>query len=264
MREIQKSVYDQAMSQTSLQKSSNALFSAAKRLKLAPEWITPWGLMSVQINGIEKYLFMSKTLLNTQISSYLSANKHATRAILGRHGLRNIPYCSPSTLSELASFFETHQPIIGKPTMGQRAEGILLVNEASELPKLPLSGMIYEKYISGPEVRYLVLQGQVIAVQQKIFETEIYSPENSKRVSFPPEEWDLELSEIAKKIARILELGFCAVDFKQDQDKKWFILEVNSAPALWRFEAPDEGPAVAVSELLLKAVIAQFTSPEPS
>jgi len=220
--------------------------------------------MSIQIKGIERYLFMSKTLLNTQISSYLSANKHATRVILDRHGLRNIPYCSPATLNELATFFETHQPIIAKPTMGQRAEGILVINEAAELSHVPLSGMIFEKYISGPEVRYLVLKDQVIAVQQKVFETEIYSPENSKRVSFPPEEWNLELSQVAKKVANILELGFCAVDFKQDQDKKWYLLEVNSAPALWRFEEPDEGPAVAVSELLLKAIVKATYHHKPS
>jgi len=261
----EKSVYDRPMSpiaiqtslQTSLQKSTQALFSAAQRLKLRPEWITPWGLMSVHIHGIIKYLFISKTLINTQMSAYLSANKQATRAILALHHLPNIPYSTPTTHAELKDFFSQNHPIVAKPTMGQRAEGVRLIKVPSELAEIDLSGMIFEKYIHGPELRYLVLQGQIIAVQEKVFGGEMYTPENSKRTSVPPEKWNQKLVEMSLKTAEVLGLGFCAVDYKQDEDGKWLVLEVNSAPALWRFEKPDEGPAVPVSELLLKATIAE-------
>lgn len=249
------------MSLSDLQQSTQALFSAAERLELYPKWITPWGLMSVQIHGIEKYLFMSKSLVNTQMGAYLSANKFATRTILGLHNLPNIPYAAPSNLAELQAFFDQHHPIVAKPTMGQHAEGVRLIKSASELANTPLSGQIFEKYIPGRELRYLVLQNRIIAVQEKVFTGEMYRPDGSTRISFPAEQWDAELSRISLKAANILGLGFCAVDFKQgklehDGGEKWYVLEINSAPSLWRFEKPEEGPAVQVSELLLKETIA--------
>lgn len=243
------------MSPSSLENSTKALFAAAEKLNLSPKWLTKWGLLSVQIKGIERYLFMSKSTVNTQISSYLSLNKHATRTILERHGLPNIPYATPQSLGELQHFFDEHQPIVSKPTLGQRAQSVRLIKTASDLANIELKSNIFEKYIEGPEYRYLVLQGKVIAVQQKVFDGELYQPKNSRRISYPQAEWAPQLVDIALKATAALGLGFAAVDFKQNVQGENFVLEVNSAPALWRFESPDEGPAVPVSEMLLTAMI---------
>ncbi len=243
------------MSQTSLGKSSQFLLQAAQKLNLQPKRLTDWGLMSITVNGVEKYICVSKTIVNTQISAYLSGNKSATRVILDRHGLPNIPYLTPQNLEEAEAFFEEYPPIIAKPTMGQRAEGVRLIKTREELTQLDLSPLILEKYIAGPEFRYLVLQNQVIAVQQKLFEGEIYTPNNSRRLSYFPLRWDPQLVDYALLVTKALGLGFAAVDFKIDESERPFVLEVNSAPALWRFEQPDEGPAVPVAEMLLKAVV---------
>ncbi|MBW7943906.1 ATP-grasp domain-containing protein [Patescibacteria group bacterium] len=243
------------MSQTSLEKSSQVLFQAAQKLNLHPRWLTDWGLISITVNGVEKYICMSKTVVNTQISAYLSANKSATRVILERHGLPNIPYLTPPNLEEAEAFFEEHHPLVAKPTMGQRAEGVQLIKTREELRQLDLSSLILEKYIAGPEFRYLVLQNQVIAVQQKLFDGELYAPDDSRRLSYFPLRWDPQLVDYALLVTKVLGLGFAAVDFKIDEWERPFVLEVNSAPALWRFEQPDEGPAVPVAEMLLKAVV---------
>lgn len=256
-----KRVYDLSMSESSLQRSSAVLFAAAEKLQLEPKFATNYGLISVTYKGITKYIYVSKTLVNTQISAYLSTNKHATRTLLGLHNLPNIPYLTPQNSTELLHFFSEHKPIVMKPTMGQRAEGVRLLKtqaEIEELSPVELKGCIFEKYIVGKEVRYVILDNEVIAVQEKIYEGDVYSPTGSRRRALSGPEWKKELIEHALSATKILGLGFSAVDFKVNPQGEIFILEVNSAPALWRFEQPDEGEPTPVALLLLEATMKRW------
>ncbi len=240
---------------TSLQRSSQALFESAQRAQLSPHWLSDYGLMEVTFAGGKKLLFANKSELNSQLAAYLSANKHATRTVLHQYDLPNIPYCTPKTLAELESFFVQYQPVVMKPTMGQRAVGVELIKESESLPRTSFSGQIFEQYIRGKELRYLVLQSQVIAVHEKVFAGEIYQPSASQRVSYPQSSWDDQLVRTAVQACQVLGLEFAAVDFMIKTDGVALILEVNSAPALWRFESPDQGPAIAVCDLLLRATL---------
>lgn len=249
------------MKPSSLQKSTTALFAAAQKLGLSPTLVTNYGLMTVIFKGIEQYLFVSKTIVNTQLAAYLTANKHATRTVLATHNLPNIPFLTPQSLSELAAFFEQHGQIVAKPTLGQRAEGVRMIRHQTELHQYStaeLKNHIFEKYLAGRELRYLVLDDQVIAVQEKVYPGEIYQPGSSTRTSFARSAWDPQLLRDAVKICQVLGLGFGAVDFKVT-DQQYLVLEVNSAPALWRFEEPDQGPSVPVCQLLLEATMKRWT-----
>ncbi len=235
-------------------RSSQALFAAAEKLQLQPRWVTPYGLFVATRNNVALYFFASKTILNSQLASYLSTNKHATRVILEEHHLPNIPFCTPQSMEELETFFDQHHSIVCKPTLGQRAENVLLIKDKKELAKIQFEVNIFEKYIAGPEYRYLVLQGKVIAVHQKT--KELFSPGELQRISFPAKEWDPQLVQYALHACKVIgDLRFAAVDFKVNAQGEAFILEVNSAPAIWRFGAPDKGPAVPVAELLVQATL---------
>jgi hypothetical protein len=72
--------------------TTELLYKSAMRMGLEPSWVIPNGLFAVQIHGSERYINSANSPLNSHVSVSLTRNKHLTRMILQRHGLRNIPF----------------------------------------------------------------------------------------------------------------------------------------------------------------------------
>lgn len=231
------------------------IFSSAKELGLEPEVLTDYGLIAINPNGQERYVFYGTSVLNSQLASHLATNKHATRIILERHNLPNIPYCLPASESESLKFLKKHGKIIAKPTMGRRSRGIRLIEHPVDFKKVNLRTHILEKYIEGHQMRYLVLQNEVIGVHQKVYRAAISRPKQTKRISYAKSKWDKEMVRLSLLAVRALGLNFAAVDFMIDDKARVYILEINQSPSLLRFNFPDEGPPVDLVKILLEATV---------
>lgn len=235
-------------------KTVELLFSCALEMGMKPKWLTKH-LFSVVTPGGEQHVFYTKSILNSHISVILANNKFLTRTLLEQHSLPNIPYCKPSNFDEAKLFLDKHGRVIAKPLHGFGARDINLINQPEEMAHLKFGKYIFEKYILGREMRYLILNGQVIAVHESDYGTSLKASRELKRISYKPEEWNLELTNLTQKIAKVVNLSFAAIDFIVQNDGTIYILEVNCAPGLKWFHSPSSGPAVNVANLFLQAVL---------
>lgn len=240
-------------------KSAGLLFQSAETLGLKPEWITSYGLFSIKIGSKECYIFYGISELNSELACYLARNKHATRKLLDKHNLPNMPYCLPENYEELAEFFKQNNPIILKPTLGSRSRGVKLVRSSARLKIIKYKDKICEKYINGEEFRLIVIKNKIVAVQKRVPIGKINRPGKSTRINYNKSDWNKTLCELAVKAARALNLNYCAVDIIVDDKDKPFILEINTSPGMYYFEYPHKGPVVPISELYLNAVIKLHT-----
>jgi len=238
--------------------TAELLFRCAEQMGLQPAWIASNGLFVITCNGREHYINFARSPLNTHTNASLSRNKHATRLILERNGLPNIPFLKPQTIGEAEEFLRTHAKIIAKPASGSGAHDIHIITHPAELKQLHIKNYILEKYIAGKEMRYLVLQGRVIGVHQSEYGTSIDEHRALKRISYPKSKWDKTLAELAVKVSAALGLQFVAVDYLVNSEG-YSVLEVNTAPGLKWFHAPSSGPVVDVARQFLEAVVANAT-----
>jgi glutathione synthase/RimK-type ligase-like ATP-grasp enzyme len=235
------------------------LFSKAVELGLSPRMLTDYGLISITVDGREHYVFHSKSILNSQLSSYLASNKHATRVILDEHKLPNIPYCLPASRQDALQFFNEYKPVILKPTHGMRSQEVKLILTEHELTQNNISHSILEQYIEGAEERYLILNGKIVAVRRKRYDGAIGNRSLVERASLEQPEWDLDRSRIALSATSAIGLSYAAVDFIVT-DNTHYILEVNSAPSALFLRNPPEGPSIDLAKMLLEATVDRIRS----
>jgi D-alanine-D-alanine ligase-like ATP-grasp enzyme len=237
-------------------KSAQAMFAAAHKLGLDPKWLNSRGLFSVTVNDREQYLYNSFTGLNSQLSGALTKNKESTRILLSRHDMPTIPYLIPTSITDIEDFLAAYAEIVIKPVLGKPKWAMRVTNrDELEILKGKTRDLIVEKFIAGKEVRYLVLKDRIIAVHETQSPDLIHLDTSEiRRISYPSERWNDELSQMSRKIAHIFDLSFCAVDFLVNPEGVPCILEINSCPGIWRFEEPDEGPTIALSGMLLKEI----------
>lgn len=240
------------------QKRMELLLSTAESMGLNPKVLTDYGLVSIEVHGTERYVPYKASNPNDQLASWLAQNKHASRVIFEKHGLPNIPFCIPVNTSEAKNFLSEHGQIIVKPLKGSKSQGIHLVSTEDELSTLDLSDCILEKFIKGQEVRFLVVDGEVKAVHHKVYESDINDPNTVQRVSLEKEVWDKRLADVAVKAAAAIGLSFTAVDFMVTEDGDAYILEINSAPGIDRFQEPNEGPSVDMMRMYLEQIIRNY------
>ncbi len=209
----------------------------------------------MSIAGQEKYVSSSQSALSSHLGSSLAKNKYATRLILARHGHPNIPFARPQTLSDATEFLAEHTKIIAKPIRGAGSRDIHIIDSAAQLKTIKLENVILEKYISGVEMRYLVLNDEVIAVHRSEYGTSVAADRALQRFSYPEHEWDQSLVQSSLHIARVLGLSFGAIDYMVDESGKAYVLEANSTPGLKWFHAPTAGPPVDVARMFLQALV---------
>ncbi len=235
--------------------TTKLLFRSAHKMGLQPSWVVPEGLFVVATPKGERYIAINGSNLNSHISSSLSRNKYHTRLILERNDMPNIPFARGASLPQAIAFLEQYKTIIVKPLDGSGSKNIHIVNSVEQLTSLDLSGCILEQYIPGVEMRYLVLNGAVIAVHESKYGDSVDKDRYLERVSYDAATWDPELDRMAVDISEVLGLTFSAVDYIIDSNGNAFVLEVNSRPGLKWFLDPSEGPSVDVATLFLQAML---------
>lgn len=235
--------------------SVELLFIESEAIGLDPQWVADKVLFSVTLNNVTHYIGNSKSNANSQKSSSMVQNKYFSRLILQDKGLPNIPFLQTSHLDEASSFLNKHQTIIAKPLLGWGSKDIHIISDSKDLANLDLDKYLFEKYILGREMRYLILNGKVIAVHQSDYGLSVDADRYLERISYPIELWNEELVDKALEISEIFNLQFSAVDFLIDEDENWHILEVNTTPGLKWFHSPTSGPIVNVAKKLMNALI---------
>lgn len=235
--------------------TAGLLFSRAQQMGLQPSWVTRNGLFVMNTDEGEQYVNASHFPLNSHVSASLASNKFLTRRILERHHLPNIPYTRPKILQDAISFLHEHGTIIVKPVRGSGARDIRIVSSPEQLDGIDFRAYIFEKYIVGTEMRYLVLNSTVIGVYESAYGTSVAAGRPLQCLSYPRNRWDPALMTLATRITDILGLRFAAVDFLVNAQSGFVILEVNSAPDLKWFHAPTSGPAVDVAGMFLAALL---------
>ena len=235
--------------------TAELLYRQAKHMGLQPSWIMSDGLFAIATPDGEKYINIARSPLNSHVSTSLVINKHITRLILARHNLPNIPFARPQTLAEAEAFLKEHTTIIVKPVAGAGAQDIRIVTSMDELEGVDILKYIFEKYITGKEMRCLVLADQVIAVHQSEYGTSVAANRELQRISYHEDEWDPALTKLSLRISKILGLKFAAVDYLVDGEGRIYILEINSNPGLQWFHAPSSGPSVDVAAMFLEAMV---------
>jgi glutathione synthase/RimK-type ligase-like ATP-grasp enzyme len=231
------------------------LFQSAQRLGLRPEWITPDGLFVIKTLAGEHYISNGRSSLNSHVSMSLAQNKYQTRQVLDRHNLPNIAYTRVGSLAEAEAFLRLHDVIIAKPVRGSGSRDIHIVRQIAQLRDLNLIDYILERYTPGRELRYLILQNEVIGVHESSYGDSVAADRELERISYDIADWDPLLVATARKTLRVLGLSFGAVDFMIDASGQAYILEVNSCPGFKWFHAPSSGPPVDVATKFLKATL---------
>ena len=236
-------------------RAAKTLFRQAQEMGLSPKWLTDYGFFSIKVKEKTGYIFYSTTFLNTQLASYLAKNKHIARVILEENGLPSIPYSVAETEKELKKFIEKQKIIIAKPTLGEHSRDIHLIKSVSDAKGLKFENYIFEKFIKGSEIRYLVLWGKVISVHKKNYKGPINNPDRVKRISLNKRFWDKKLMKIATLAAKSLYLNFAAVDFLVEKDDKAYVLEVNASPGMYLFLNPSRGPKLNLAKIILEETL---------
>jgi glutathione synthase/RimK-type ligase-like ATP-grasp enzyme len=235
--------------------TTELLFRCAKQMGLMPVWIAPLDTFAIMVNGREMYINHARSPLNSATSVSLAKNKYITRRILERHNMPNIPYTLPRTNTEADAFLARYGTIIAKPVTGAGAHDIHIISHKSELAALKVERYILEKYTSGKELRYLVLNNKVIGVHRSEYGSSVAEDRPLQRISYPQDLWSPALLDLSLKIADTLSLKFAAVDYLIDASGYAYILEVNTMPGLKWFHAPTSGPIVDVARLFLESII---------
>lgn len=236
--------------------TTELLFRRSVDMDLQPAWVIPGKLFAVPIRGNETYINITQSPLNSHASVSLARDKYFTRRVLERNDIPNIPFARPTTHAEAEAFLAIHETIIAKPVSGSGSNDIHLITEVAQLHALRIEGYILEKYITGKEMRYLVLNDSVVGVYRSDYGTSVEVTRALECVSFPRDEWDEALIESSLHIARVMDLSFAAIDFLIDGTGCAHVLEVNTMPDLKWFHAPTSGPAVDAAGLFMEALVA--------
>jgi glutathione synthase/RimK-type ligase-like ATP-grasp enzyme len=235
--------------------TTELLYRCAQEMGLQPSWVTPNGMFAISVGEREKYVHFARSPLNSHTGASLAKDKYLTRLVLERHGMQNIPFAQPQTQAEAARFLQTHRKIVAKPIYGHGAHDIHVITTGAQLRALTIRDYILEKYITGQEMRYLILNDTVIGVHRSDYGTSVEATRALERISYPSQSWNPALTASSVRIAQILDLKFAAVDYLIDASGHAFILEVNTTPGLKWFHAPTSGPVVDVARQFLEATV---------
>lgn len=241
--------------------TAELLYRRAKQMSLQPSWVIQDGLFTIQTTSGEKYINFARSPFNSDVSISLAKNKYVTRLLMERHQLPNIPFARPQNLVEAKQFLKKHAQIIVKPVTGYGAQDIHIVSDGRELETMNIRKYIFEKYIAGKEMRYLVLNNDIIGVHESKYGTSVAEDRPLQRISYQHTTWDPLLIALSLRIANILDLHFAAVDYLIDAQGQVYILEVNTNPGLKWFHAPTSGPPVDVAGIFITAILEGLHKP---
>lgn len=125
-------------------------------------------------NGGEALLYKAITPLNQSAYGALSKNKRDTTLTLARAGVPVPIQERVATIEELTTFFKKHKRIVVKPIDSHGGKGITVLPSEFELQEalnraLHVSKkVVVETYVTGLNYRFLVLDGNVLAVALRL------------------------------------------------------------------------------------------------
>lgn len=238
--------------------TAELLYNCAASMGLRPEWVRYSNFFSISTTEGDRYIYYAKSTLNSHLSNSIARNKHITRLVLERSGLPNIAFIKPSNLADAEQFLTRHSKIIVKPLNGSNSSDVHIVEASEDLRNMDLTKYILEKYTVGKELRYLVLNGKVIAVHESEYGESVSKERDLKRISYPESEWNAELVALALKTAKTLQLRYAAVDYLIEPKGQAYILEVNSSPEMKWFHQPTSGPVIDLARLFLEAMLSDM------
>lgn len=134
-------------------------------------------------------------------------------------------------------------PLIVKECFGSLGKGVYLAKSKQELieicNKIKSKPHLFQKYISssfGKDIRTIVIGGKVIGSIMRLSNGDFRSNISSGGHGVP---FDLtnEMRDLAIKIAKILGLDYCGMDFLIDENGKPLVCEVNSNAFFKGFES---------------------------
>lgn len=243
--------------------TAELLFRCASQMGLRPTWMDVGSIFAVTTPWGEQYIHYAKSSINPQLSSSLTGNKVATRLVLERGGLPGIPFLAPANVAEALTFLETYKKIIVKPIHGSNSHNVRIVESPQQLTAVPLDGYIFEQHVAGKEMRYLVLNDEVIGVHESRYGQSVAEDRPLERISYPAAEWDTALELLSLRVAKVFGLRYAAVDYLVNPHTGAHILEVNSSPGMKWFHAPTSGPVVDIARLFLTAMLDDMRSKTP-
>jgi len=235
--------------------SAELLFNAAGAMGLRPSWLKPGAIFAILTPRGERYINYSISSLNSQLSSSMVGNKNAARLVLARRGFPTMAHLVPRNHTEAQAFLATHKKIIVKQIRGRNSHDVHIVELPEQLSAFDVQSYILEEYAPGKEMRYLLLNNQVIGVHESQYGESVAEDRVLKRVSYPRTGWDPALVALSLEVASAFGLCFAAVDYIISPDDQARILEVNSSPGMKWFHAPTSGPTVDVAQLFLQATL---------
>lgn len=145
---------------------------------------------------------------------------------------------------QLKDYVETDlgYPFIVKKSNSKGGRDIYKINNRNELEnicnKLNGSQYLFQQFISdnsGKDIRVPVIGGNVVGSFMRINENDFRS-NITLGGSAIPYEISNNYKKVAEKVAKILKLDYCSVDFFVSNDKEPLICEVNPDPALKSIE----------------------------
>lgn len=235
--------------------STELLFRAASDMGLRPSWIKQGSIFAILTHNGERYVNQSISSLNSQLSSSMVSNKNAARLVLEREGFPTMEYLVPINNTEAQAFLAKHKKIIVKPINGSNSHDVHIVELPEQLAAFNVRRYIFEEYAPGKEVRYLILNDEVIGVHESQYGESVAEDRDLKRISYERTTWNSALVTLSLKVAKIFGLRFASVDYIIGPDGRMRILEVNSSPGIKWFHAPTSGPVVNVAHLFLQAML---------
>ncbi len=153
-------------------------------------------------------------------------------------------FLDKKTLLEALKSGRLKFPMIKKPNLGSKGEGIKLIKDDSDLKLLQnddIKESIFQNFIENDgDYRVLVIGGQPVDIIKRTgakdsFLNNVSMGGDTSLVT--DEKLRTELFEISAQIASSLNLGFCGVDIIQDKNtKKLYFLELNTVPQWQGFQ----------------------------
>jgi len=140
-------------------------------------------------------------------------------------------------------------PVVVKPNTDGSTMGVTLVKEAKEFdPALEIaeefgSDVLIEKYIPGREITVAILGDSALPVIEILPSHELYDytckyTEGMSQYECPanlPNKLARQVSKTAERISALMSCRhYCRVDFRLDQENRFFCLEVNTLPGFTR------------------------------
>lgn len=176
--------------------------------------------------------FQAEFTLNSPRGICNATNKQLTISLLDQAGIL-VPTIS-RTASEVREF-----PVLGRSNTGSQGKDIVVYESSSEIPSNH-SHDFFSSYIPNTrEYRIHVVRGEIIRIQGKYCDFPeqtgngfIKNHSHGYRFRTPDKELNNDRKEAAINAIESLGLDFGAVDLIVGTDRKPYVLEVNTAPAM--------------------------------